>query len=181
VLPGTDCAKVTLPTWTYDASDRRIRLSDDGVAFRVPSGWSATIEQPNLVVVSSPAPTTGARPTFEVFASPVCKTYDVPRVHERVAARAMKGVLAPDEAKRQVAQGRWSAGLGGPVGRSIILFDVTLNTTRGKQILVLYGTDYGESEDVGVHAAAACPKERLGDHEQNACEKAYFEMLDSAD
>ncbi|MCB7087303.1 hypothetical protein, partial [Gordonibacter urolithinfaciens] len=68
---------------------------------------------------------------------------------------------------------------GGPVGRSIILFDVSLTTPRGKQILVLYGTDYGESKFVGVHAAAACPKQRAGDRVQTDCEKAYFEMLAS--
>jgi len=179
LLPGTQCTTAALPAWTYDARERRVRLSDGGFALRLPAGWSANVERPNIVIVSTQPNPSGVRPVFEVFVSPVCKTYDLPRVHERVAARGMKDLLPSEATAKQVSQGRWSGGLGGPVGRSIILFDVALKTPKGERILVLYGTDVGESKTVSVHAAAACPKERLGDHDQGACEKAYFEMLES--
>jgi hypothetical protein len=179
-LAGTDCAEATLPTWTYDPAARRLSLSQGDLSFRVPSGSVATIERPTLVVVAWPPDARGARPTFELFVSPLCKTYALPPVQARVAARAMRDVLAPRTTAERVLDGGWSAGMGGPVGMSVVLFDVKLETPRGEQLLDVWGTDYGETKTFGVHAAAACPKERPGDREENACERAYFEMLRSA-
>jgi hypothetical protein len=81
--------------------------------------------------------------------------------------------------ENQVAHGSWSGGLGGPVGVSIILYDVSVKTPKGERLVVLYMTDLGETSTVGIHAAGVCPKQTVGNHDFGPCEKAYFAMLES--
>ncbi len=119
----------------------------------------------------------GVRPTFELFVSPICKSYDGPTVAGRIAARTLSELSEPKATATRVKNGRWSAGLGGPVGRSLILFDVAIATSQGERKLVLYVTDLGEAKAFGVHAAAACPSPGAA----GPCEETYFAMLKSTE
>jgi hypothetical protein len=178
LLPGSDCSTELLPWWRYEVAGHRVRLSSGGISLALPANWKARIDRPDLVVVSAPASVNGVLPSFEIFVSPICKKYETPRVHARAAARGFFEIMSPDETVDQVTRGRWSAGLGGAVGRSIILVDVTLRTARGDRVVALYATDVADSNGFGIHASAICPKEHVGQL-PGACEESYFAMLKS--
>jgi hypothetical protein len=178
--PGTNCSKEKMPSLQYDPGEHRIRLAGGGFKLRLPKGWSATIERPDLVVVSAAASVEGVRPVFEVFVSPVCKTYDGPSVNWRIAARGLIELLPPNATMDQVRKGSWTMGLGGPVGRNLVLKNVALKTEKGERTVILYSTQLGESKNFGMHAAAVCPK-KATEEGLGACEKAYFDMLEKAE
>lgn len=179
LLPGAGCKPAVMPSWAYDATKHLAQLSAGGLRARLPSGWTAHEERPDLIVISAPESALGVRPVFELFVSPLCKTYQSADVHERIAARGMLELLPQAATADQVGAGRWSGGLGGPVGTSVILDDVELKTPSGERTLVLYVTDLGDTATFGVHAAAVCPKRSVGNHDESPCEKAYFDMLES--
>jgi hypothetical protein len=180
LMPGTRCKKATMPKWVIDATRNTASLPGAGYQVTLPRGYAARLERPDLVVVTAPAEIGGVRPTFELFVSPLCKSYDGPTVAGRIAARTLSGVLEPKATATQVKDGRWSAGLGGPVGRSLILFDVAVAASQGQRKLVLYVTDLGEANSFGVHAAAACPSPSAPGTD-SPCEETYFAMLKSTD
>ena len=179
ILPGVKCKKASLPAWTYAAGEHRARISGVDYQVRLPAGWQARVERPELVVVSSPQSAGGVRPVFELFVSPICKSYDAPTVAQRIAARGLTELLAVEATAAQVRDGRWSGGLGGPVGVSLILYDVALETGKGERKLTLYVTDLGETKSFGVHASAVCPSAG-SPSDEGPCEKSYFAMLQSA-
>ena len=180
LMPGTKCKRAAMPRWVVDAARNTASLQEAGYQVTLPKGYAASLERPDLVVVTAPSGNGGVRPTFELFVSPICKSYDGPTVAGRVAARTLSEWSEPKATARQVKNGRWSAGLGGPVGRSLILFDVAIATGRGERKLVLYVTDLGEAKTFGVHAAAACPSAGPPDAE-GPCEETYFAMLKSTE
>jgi hypothetical protein len=180
LLPGTSCSKAKMPNLQYDSGEHRIQLAGGGFKMRLPKGWSATLERPDLVVVSAAVSVEGVRPVFEVFVSPVCKTYDGSTVNQRVAARGLIELSPPSATMDQVKKGSWTMGLGGPVGQNLVLKDVALKTEKGERTLVLYSTQLAESKTFGLHAAAACPK-KAAEEGLCACEKTYFDMLEKAD
>jgi hypothetical protein len=177
VMTGHGCKKGKVPGLHYDDKMNAIVLDGGGFALRVPKGWSVTSERPNLMLLWTSARADGVRPVFEVFVTPKCKQVDALMASQRVAARALAG-LAPSEAIiEQVAKGKWGAGLGGPVGTSLILFDVVLTTPKGERTMVLYSTDVGDGKTFTIRAAAACPREVAKEKGFGACEETYFEML----
>ena len=178
--PGTNCSKEKVPSLQYDPSEHRIRLAGGGFKLRLPKGWSATLERPDLVVVSAAASVEGVRPVFELFVSPVCKTYDGPSVNRRIAARGLIELLPANATMDQVGKGSWTMGLGGPVGRNLVLKNVALKTEKGERTVILYSTQLGESKTFGMHAAAVCPK-KATEEGLGACEKTYFDMLEKAE
>jgi hypothetical protein len=180
LLPGTTCNKAKLPSLQYDPGEHRVQLVGGGFKMRLPRGWSATLERPDLVVVSAAASVEGVRPVFEVFVSPVCKSYDGTSVHRRVAARGLIELLPPNATMDQVKKGSWSMGLGGPVGQNLVLKNVALKTAKGDRTVVLYSTQLADSKTFGLHAAAVCPK-KTAEEGLGACEKTYFDMLEKAD
>jgi hypothetical protein len=184
LLPGKKCSKAKLPTWEYESAEHRVRLVPDSFQVALPRGWLAAVDRPDLVVVSAPELSRGVHPTFELFVSPVCKDYTLEVVHERIAARGLLEFLPQESTATQMAsglgEGRWSAGLGGPVGRSLILYDVAIQTPDGDHVLVVYATELASSKTAGIHAAAVCPRELAPAEGMGACEKTYMEMLGSA-
>jgi hypothetical protein len=180
LMPGTKCKKATMPKWVVDTARNTASLPDAGYHVTLPKGYAARLERPDLVVVTAPSATEGLRPTFELFVSPICKSYDGPAVAGRIAARTLSEVSEPKTTATQVKNGRWSAGLGGPVGRSLILFDVAIATSQGARKLVLYVTDLGEAKSFGVHAAAACASPGAPGT-SGPCEETYFAMLKSTE
>ena len=180
LLPGTDCSKAKMPSLQYISGEHRIQLAGGGFKMRLPKGWSATLERPDLVVVSAAVSVEGVRPVFEIFVSPVCKTYDGPSVNRRVAARGLIELLPPNATMDQVKKGSWAMGLGAPVGRNLVLKNVALKTEKGERTVVLYSTQLGDSKTFGLHAAAVCPKKGI-EEGLGACEKTYFDMLEKAD
>ena len=178
--PGTSCSKAKMPSFQYDPGAHRIQLVGGGLKMRLPKGWSATLERPDLVVVSAATSVEGVRPVFEVFVSPVCKTYDGPSVNRRVAARGLIELLPPNATMDQVKKGSWSMGLGGPVGQNLVLKDVALKTEKGERTVVLYSTQLGETKTFGLRAAAVCPK-KAAEEGLGACERTYFDMLEKAE
>jgi hypothetical protein len=183
LLPGTDCSKAQLPSLQYDPDEHRILLSQGGFKMRLPKGWRATLERPELVVISAAASEKGVRPVFEMFVSPVCKGYDGLFVNRRVAGRGLSELLPASATMEQVKKGSWTVGLGGLVGQNLVLNDVTIKTEKGDRTVVLYSTQLGESKNFGLHAAAVCPKkgEGKGEGKLGACEKTYFDMLGKAE
>ena len=179
LLPGTECSTAALPIFQYERKENLARLSEGDFKVRLPPGWTAQIERPALLVVSAPETMMGVRSVFEVFVSPLCATYQGPIVHERVAARGLIALLPQEVTVAQVAHGRWSAEMGGSVGMTISLHDVTLTTPNGERVVALFSTEMGESKTYGVHAAAVCPKERAKDKGPGPCEETYFAMLKS--
>jgi hypothetical protein len=180
LLPGTSCSKAKMPSLQYDPGQHRIQLAVGGFKMRLPKGWSATLERPDLVVVSAAVSVEGVRPVFEVFVSPVCKTYDGSTVNQRVAARGLIELSPPSATMDQVKKGSWTMGLDGPVGQNLVLKNVALKTEKGERTVVLYSTQLAESKTFGLHAAAACPK-KAAEEGLGACEKTYFDMLEKAD
>ena len=180
LLPGTSCSKAKMPSLQYDRGEHRIQLAGGGFKMRLPKGWSATLERPDLAVVSAAVSVEGVRPVFEVFVSPVCKTYDGSTVNQRVAARGLIELSPPSATMDQVKKGSWTMGLGGPVGQNLVLKNVALKTEKGERTLVLYSTQLAESKTFGLHAAAACPK-KAAEEGLGACEKTYFDTLEKAD
>ncbi len=181
LLPGTSCSKATIPSLQYDHGEHRIQIAGGGFKMRLPKGWSATLERPDLVVVSAAVGVEGVRPVFEMFVSPVCKTYDGLLVNRRVAARGLIELLPANATMDQVKQGSWTVGLGGPVGRNFVLSDVVLKTKKGERMVVLYSTQLADSKTFGLHAAAVCPRKGEGKGKLGACEKTYFKMLQEAE
>ena len=179
LLPGTDCSKAQMPSLQYDPGEHRVQLSQGGFKMRLPKGWRATIERPELVVISAAASDKGVRPVFEMFVSPVCKGYDGLFVNRRVAGRGLSELLPASATMEQVKKGSWAVGLGGLVGQNLVLNDVTIKTEKGDRTVVLYSTQLGESKNFGLHAAAVCPKK--GEGKLGACEKTYFDMLGKAE
>ena len=177
--PGTSCSKAKMPSFHYDPSEHRIQLAGGGFKMRLPKGWSATLERPDLVVVSAAASVEGVRPVFEVFVSPVCKSYDGPTVNQRIAARGLIELLPANATIDQVKKGSWAMGLGGPVGQNLVLKNVALKTAKGERTVVLYSTQLADSKTFGLHAAAVCPK-KAAEESLGACEKTYFDMLEKA-
>lgn len=180
LMPGARCKKATMPKWVIDAARNTASLPDAGYHVTLPKGYAARLERPDLVVVSAPSETGGIRPTFELFVSPICKSYDGPAVAGRIAARTLSAVQESKATAKQVKDGRWSGGLGGPVGRSLILFDVAVATRQGERKLVLYVTDLGEAKSFGVHATAGCPSSGPPGTD-GPCEETYFAMLKSTE
>ena len=179
LLPGKRCKKAAMPTWTLGSDQRQAMLAIADYAVSLPAGFSARLERPDLVVVSASESAQGVRPVFELFVSPICKSYDGPTVARRIAARGLTELLAPQATEAQVEKGRWSGGLGGPVGVSLILYDVALTTENGERKLVLYVTDLGATKTFGIHAAAVCPSSG-SPTKQGPCEETYFALLKSA-
>lgn len=181
VVEGTDCTTGALPSWSYVAASRQLRLAGEDLVFVVPEGWTPRLPQPNLVVLTAPADARGVIPTFELFTSPVCATVDGPALHARIAARAMTRLLPAREVAAQIGAHRWRAGLGGLVGRSIVLFDVALRSPDGLHLFTLYETEYGSSEANAVRATAACPQDKHEEHDMSRCVEDYYAMLKSAE
>jgi len=179
LLPGDKCTKSSLPAWTYASGKHAARISGVDYEVRLPVGWQARIERPELMVISAPQSAGGVRPVFELFVSPICKSYKGPLVAQRIAARGLTELLAVEATAAQVRDGRWSAGLGGPVGRSLILSDVALKTGKGERKLTLYVTDLGSTKTFGIHASAVCPSAGSASND-GPCDKSYFAMLQSA-
>lgn len=179
ILPGVKCKKASMPAWTYSAGEHQARISGLDYQVRLPAGWLARVERPELVVVSAPQSARGVRPVFELFVSPICESYDAPTVAQRIAARGLTQLLAVEATAAQVRDGRWSGGLGGPVGVSLILYDVALKTAQGERKLTLYVTDLGATKTFGIHASAVCPSAG-SPSDEGPCEKSYFAMLQSA-
>jgi hypothetical protein len=180
LMPGTKCKKATMPKWVVDAALNTASLPDAGYKVTLPKGYAARLERHDLVVLTAPSEIGAVRPTFEIFVSPICKSYDGPTVAGRIAARTLSGLSEPKATAARVKNGRWSGGLGGPVGRSLILFDVAIATSQGERKLVLYVTDLGEAKTFGVHAAAACPSPGAPGT-TGPCEETYFAMLKSTE
>jgi hypothetical protein len=180
LMAGTKCKKATMPKWVVDAARNTASLPNADYRVVLPRGYAARLERPDLVVVTAPSATGGIRPTFELFVSPICKSYDGPTVAGRIAARTLSEISEPKETATKVKNGRWSAGLGGPVGRSLILFDVAIATSQGERKLVLYVTDLGEAKSFGIHAAAACDSPG-SPGTTGPCEETYFAMLKSTE
>jgi hypothetical protein len=180
LLPGTGCSKARMPSFQYDAGEHRIQLAGGGFKMRLPKGWSATLERADLVVVSAAMSVEGVRAVFEMFVSPVCKTYDGSTVNQRVAARGLIELSPPSATMDQVKKGSWTMGLGGPVGQNLVLKNVALKTEKGERTVIIYSTKLAESKTFGLHAAAACPK-KAAEEGLGACEKTYFDMLEKAD
>jgi hypothetical protein len=186
VMPGKRCGDgKKLPAFEIDSAKRRVRLVHGGFAADLPKGWTATLERPELVVLSAPTAVAGVRPTFELFVSPVCAIYDQPFAARRVAGRGFAGLMSAQETATQIQNGRFSAGLGGPVGRSFILSDVTLRTKSGERTVSLYETHLGDAKSFGLHASAVCPVEKRKPGAEpaayGACEETYFGMLKAAE
>ena len=179
LLPGTGCKKEPMPAWTVAADQRTAQITGAAYRLMMPPGFTARLERPDLVVVSAVKAVDGVRPTFELFVSPLCKSYDAPKGAQRIAARSLTELLAPKATAAQVEKGRWSGGMGGPVGVSLILFDVAVKTDKGERKLVLYVTEAGATKTFGIHAAAACPSPG-SPAKQGPCEDSYFALLKSA-
>jgi hypothetical protein len=179
LLPGTKCKKAAMPAWTLGADQRTAQITGAPYRVTVPPGFTARLERPDLVVVTAAQSADGVRPTFELFVSPLCKSYDAPKVSQRLAARGLSGLLPPPATAAQVAKGRWSGGLGGPVGVSLILYDVEVKTDKGARKLVLYVTDTGSTKTFGIHGAAVCPSPG-SPAKTGPCEESYFALLQSA-
>jgi hypothetical protein len=179
LMPGTKCKKAAMPTWTLAADQQSAQITGAPYRVTLPPGFTARLERPDLVVVTAAKSADGVRPTFELFVSPLCKSYDAPKVSQRIAARGLTELLPPQATAAQVAKGRWSGGLGGPVGVSVIFYDVGVKTDKGERKLVLYVTDVGTTQTYGIHGAAVCPSPgspaKLG-----PCEESYFALLQSA-
>jgi hypothetical protein len=180
LLPGTNCTTARMPTLQYEPDEHRIVLAGGGFKMRLPKGWSAVLERPDLVVISA-ASVKGVRPVFEMFVNPVCKTYDGLFVNRRVAARGLAELQPAAAILAQVKKGSWTVGMGGRVGQNLVLNDVVLKTDKGDRIVVLYSTQLGESKNFGLHAAAVCPKQGPNEGKLNACETTYFDMLEKAE
>jgi hypothetical protein len=176
-MTGHGCKKGKVPGLHLDAKQNAIALDGGGFTLRVPKGWGVASERPNLVLVWGAVRADGVRPVFEVFVTPKCKQVDALMASGRAAARAVAD-LAPSAAIiDQVTKGKWSAGLGGPVGMSLILFDVVLTTPKGERPMVLYSTDVGDGKSFTIRAAAACPREVAKEAGLGPCEQSYFDML----
>jgi hypothetical protein len=179
LMPGTKCKKAAMPAWTLAADQRGAEIAGANYHVSFPPGFTARLERPGLVVVTAAKSSDGVRPTFELFVSPLCKSYDAPKVSQRIAARGLTELLPPQATAAQVAKGRWSGGLGGPVGVSVIFYDVGVKTDKGERKLVLYVTDVGSTQTFGIHGAAVCPSPgSLA--KQGPCEDSYFALLQSA-
>jgi hypothetical protein len=177
VMTGHGCKKGKVPGLHHEDKKSAIALDGGGFALHVPTGWHVASERPNLMLVWAAARPDGVRPVFEVFVTPKCKQVDAFMASGRVAARALAGLAPSDAIIEQVTEGKWDAGLGGPVGTSIILFDVGLKTPKGERTLVLYSTDVGDGKTFTIRAAAGCPREVPKEKGFGPCEQTYFDML----
>lgn len=177
ILSGSNCTSAELPTWILDDAEHRVALSTDA-AFTVDlaPGWSAELEQPQLLVLRAPNREQGFRPTFELFIAPVCDSVYGPAVLGRVAARAWFGTRTPDSTMHAVTEGTWPASLGG-ILRSLVL-EVELDTPAGPQAASLYFTDYGRAETFAILAAAACPGPVPPVASERPCQSRYRAMLE---
>jgi hypothetical protein len=181
LMPGTECTTAKVPTLKYDKDEHQVRLANGGFKMRLPKGWTAELERPELAVITAPESSKGVRPVFEIFVSPVCKKYESFVVHRRVAARGLTELLPAEETTAQIAGGQWNVGLGGQVGQSLILQDVVLKTKKGERALVLYATQLGDAKSFGLRASAVCPKPGKKEGPLGKCEKTYFDMLAKAE
>jgi hypothetical protein len=185
VMLGTKCVAARLPTFEIDPVGQRVRLVGGGVSLPLPKGWSASLERPELVVISAPQSIEGLRPVFEVFVAGVCVTYDQPLAARRVAARGLAALMTEADTTAQIQHGHWSTDLGGPVGRSLILSDVRLRTRRGERTVAVYATHLLDAATFSLHASAVCPAQEAkpgakpGD--LGPCPKTYFAMLQAAE
>jgi len=180
VMTGRGCTKGKVPGLRHDDKHDTIALDGGGFVLRVPKDWHVASERPNLMVAWTAARSDGVRPVFEVFVTPKCKQVDALMASGRVAARALAS-LAPSEAIiGQVTKGKWDAGLGGPVGISLILFDVDLKTAQGDRPMVLYSTNVASGKTFTIRAAAACPRTVAKEQGLGPCEQTYFDMLKTA-
>jgi hypothetical protein len=177
LMTGHVCKKGKVPGLHYDNKQNTIALDGGGFALRVPKGWHVASERPSLMLVWTTASADGVRPVFEVFVTPKCKQADAFMASGRVAARALAGLAPSDTIFEQVTKGKWGAGLGGPVGTSIILFDVELKTPKGERTMVLYSTDVGDGKTFTIRAAAGCPREVAKEKGYGPCEQTYFDIL----
>ena len=181
LMPGTDCTTAKMPELKYDSDEHQVRLANGGFKMRLPKGWKAELERPDLVVITSPESSKGVRPVFEMFVSPVCKKYESFVVHQRVASRGLSDLLPADDTIEQINSGHWKVGLGGQVGQNLILQDVTLKTKKGERAVIVYATKLGDAKNFGLRAAAVCPKPGKKEGPLGKCEKTYYEMLGKAE
>jgi hypothetical protein len=181
LMPGTDCTTAKMPELKYDQDEHQVRLAMGGFKMRLPKGWKAELERPDMAVITAPESNKGFRPVFEMFVSPVCKKYESFVVHQRVAARGLAELLPAEETIAQIAKGHWTVGLGGQVGQNLILENVTLKTKKGERALVVYATQLGDAKNFGLRAAAVCPKPGKKEGPLGKCEKTYYDMLSKAE
>jgi len=181
LMPGTDCTTAKMPELKYDSDEHQLRLANGAFKMSLPKGWKVELERADLAVITSPESNKGVRPVFEMFVSPVCKKYESFVVHRRVAARGLTELLPKEETIAQIADGHWHVGLGGQVGRSLILQDVVLKTKKGERSLMVYATQLGDAKSFGLRAAAVCAKPGKKEGPLGKCEKTYFSMLAKAE
>jgi hypothetical protein len=171
LLPGDHCTAAVMPAWRLDSASHTVTLPAADFHMKLPAGFSAAIDRPDLIVVSAP-PSSGVQTAFEIYVSPVCKRYQVKHVQARMAGRGLITHQAADKTAADFAAMRgFSAGLGGPVGLSLIVNDVAF----GEHHLGLIATDIAAAKTFGIHAAAVCPRA-----EYDRCSETYFAMLKSS-
>lgn len=180
VMTGRGCAKGKVPGLHYDDRQNTISLDGGGFVLRVPKDWHVASERPHLMVAWTAARSDGVRPAFEVFVTPKCKQADALMASARVAARALASIAPAEGTIEQVTKGKWDAGLGGPVGTSLILFDVGLKTAQGDRAMVLYSTSVASGKTFTIRAAAGCPRTVAKEQGLGPCEQTYFDMLKTA-
>jgi hypothetical protein len=181
LMPGADCTTAKMPELKIDEAEHRVELATGAFKMRLPKGWKVELERPDLAVITSPDSLKGIRPAFEMFVSPVCKSYESFVVHRRVASRGLTELLPAADTVEQMKKGKWTVGLGGQVGRSLILQNVTLKTKKGERGVIVYATQLGDAKSFGLRAAAVCPRPGKKEGPLGKCEKTYFDMLAKAE
>lgn len=180
LMPGTHCTTAKMPELRVDKDEHQVRLAAGAFKMRLPTGWKAELERPDLVVITSLESPMGVRPVFEMFVSPICDTYQGIVVLQRVAARGLAELLPAEDTIGQIRNGQWRMGLGGQVGKSLILQDAVVKTSKGERALNVYATDLAHAKSFGLHAAAVCLKADENEGLLSKCEKTYVDMLRQA-
>lgn len=185
LILGRGCGVGGLPSFEIDRVGERVRLVGGGFSLRVPKGWTAALERPELVVISAPQSIEGVHPVFEVFVADVCASYDQPLAARRVAGRGLAELMTEADSTAQIQGERWSTDLRGRLGRSLIHSDVTLRTRLGERKVTLYATHLRDAKTFSLHASAVCPAQKpkpgANPGDLGSCSKTYFAMLEAAE
>ena len=54
LMPGTDCTTAEMPELKCEQDEHQVRLAQGRFKMRLPKGWKAELERPDLVVITAP-------------------------------------------------------------------------------------------------------------------------------